>query len=303
MQNAIAVFGSINMDLVVYSSVLPREGETVFGNSFETFLGGKGANQAVAASRLGSKVSFIGKVGTDSFGQILKEKLATENIDSSLLSVHEGESGVAMINVFESNSQNQIIIVPGANAHTKASQMTDQSLSSFDILLSQMEVKANEVETLFLRAKERDCYRILNLAPAMKLSESLFSNTDLFVVNEIELESMSNISLLPNSIDSVRANVESVSLNKNQSIIVTLGSTGVFINHANKQEFIDGHHVDAVDTTGSGDCFLGALASSLVKNENLFDAADYANKAAALSVTKKGASASMPTHQDVLKFL
>ena len=100
MKNAIAVFGSINMDLVVYSSVLPREGETVFGNSFETFLGGKGANQAVAASRLGSKVSFIGKVGTDSFGQILKEKLDSENIDTSLLSVHEGESGVAMINVF-----------------------------------------------------------------------------------------------------------------------------------------------------------------------------------------------------------
>ena len=185
------------MDLVVYSSVLPREGETVFGNSFETFLGGKGANQAVAASRLGSKVSFIGKVGTDSFGQILKEKLASENIDTSLLSVHEGESGVAMINVFESNSQNQIIVVPGANAHTKASQITDQSLSSFDILLSQMEVQANEVETLFLRAKERDCYRILNLAPARKLNESLFSNTDLFVVNEIELESMSKNSLQP----------------------------------------------------------------------------------------------------------
>ena len=96
------------MDLVVYSSVLPREGETVFGNSFETFLGGKGANQAVAASRLGSKVSFIGKVGTDSFGQILKEKLASENIDTSLLSVHEGESGVAMINVFESNLTKQM---------------------------------------------------------------------------------------------------------------------------------------------------------------------------------------------------
>ena len=114
---------------------------------------------------------------------------------------------------------------------------------------------------------------------------------------------MSNISLLPDSIDSVRANVESVSLNKNQSIIVTLGSTGVFINHGNKQEFIEGHNVEAIDTTGSGDCFLGALASSLVKNENLFDAAAYANKAAALSVTKKGASASMPTHQDVLMLL
>lgn len=303
MQNPIAVFGSINMDLVVYTSMLPKEGETIFGKSFETFLGGKGANQAVAASRLGSKVSFIGKVGNDLFGKKLKEKLAAEDIDTSLLDTYEGESGVAMINVIESTSENQIIVVPGANAHAQSSQITDQSLSNFDILISQLEVKPEEIDNLFVRAEGKNCYRILNVAPAMQLSASLFENTDLFVVNEIELQSLSGEPLQEVSVDSIKHCVDSISLDAHQSIIVTLGSRGVFISKGSEQEFIEGHKVKAIDTTGSGDCFIGALASSYHKNENLFDAAVYANKSAALSVTKKGASTSMPYHEEVLSLI
>ena len=180
MKNPIAVFGSINMDLVVYSSTKPKDGETILGKTFETFLGGKGANQAVACSRLGSNVSFVGKVGNDLYGELLREKLNSENIDTELLGLHDGESGVALINVVESTSQNQIIVVPGANSHTRSEQMSDQVLSSTDILISQMEVESKEIEKLFLRAKERNCYRILNVAPALTLSNSLFSETDLF---------------------------------------------------------------------------------------------------------------------------
>ena len=302
MTNPIAVFGSINMDLVVYSYAKPKDGETIFGKNFETFLGGKGANQAVASSRTGSNVSFVGKVGNDLYGELLRERLDSENIDTELLECHDGESGVALINVVESTSQNQIIVVPGANSHTRSEQMSDQVLSSTDILISQMEVESKEIEKLFLRAKERNCYRILNVAPALTLSKSLFSNTDLFVVNEIELESLTKKSIQIDSLDSIKESIESMGLNNQQSIVVTLGSKGVYIHKNNKYEFIESHKVDAIDTTGSGDCFIGALASSLLEKHDLLEAAIFANKAAAISVTKKGASASMPTTQEVLKF-
>ena len=302
MTNPIAVFGSINMDLVVYSYAKPKDGETIFGKNFETFLGGKGANQAVASSRTGSNVSFVGKVGNDLYGELLRERLDSENIDTELLECHDGESGVALINVVESTSQNQIIVVPGANSHTRSEQMSDQVLSSTDILISQMEVESKEIEKLFLRAKERNCYRILNVAPALTLSNLLFSETDLFVVNEIELESLTKQSIQIDSLDSIKESIESMGLNNQQSIVVTLGSKGVYIYQDNKYEFIESHKVDAVDTTGSGDCFIGALASSLLEKQDLSEAAIFANKAAAISVTKKGASASMPTTQEVLKF-
>ena len=302
MTNPIAVFGSINMDLVVYSYAKPKDGETILGKNFETFLGGKGANQAVASSRTGSNVSFVGKVGNDLYGELLRERLDSENIDTELLGCHDGESGVALINVVESTSQNQIIVVPGANSHTRSEQMSDQVLSSTDILISQMEVESKEIEKLFLRAKERNCYRILNVAPALTLSNSLFSETDLFVVNEIELESLTKQSIQMDSLDFIKESIESMGLNNQQSIVVTLGSKGGYIYQDNKYEFIESHKVDAVDTTGSGDCFIGALASSLLEKHDLSEAAIFANKAAAISVTKKGASASMPTTQEVLKF-
>ena len=257
---------------------------------------------AVASSRTGSNVSFVGKVGNDLYGELLRERLDSENIDTELLGCHDGESGVALINVVESTSQNQIIVVPGANSHTRSEQMSDQVLSSTDILISQMEVESKEIEKLFLRAKERNCYRILNVAPALTLSNSLFSETDLFVVNEIELESLTKQSIQIDSLDSIKESIESMGLNNQQSIVVTLGSKGVYIHQDNKYEFIESHKVAAVDTTGSGDCFIGALASSLLEKHDLSEAAIFANKAAAISVTKKGASASMPTTQEVLKF-
>ena len=225
-----------------------------------------------------------------------------DSIDTELLGCHDGESGVALINVVESTSQNQIIVVPGANSHTRSEQMSDQMLSSTDILISQMEVESKEIEKLFLRAKERNCYRILNVAPALTLSNSLFSETDLFVVNEIELESLTKKSIQMDCLDSIKESIESMSLNNQQSIVVTLGSNGVYIYQNNQYEFIESHKVDAIDTTGSGDCFIGALASCLSEKHDLLEAAVFANKAAAISVTKKGASSSMPTTQEVLKF-
>ena len=302
MQNRISVFGSINMDLVIYSNASPSEGETIFGNSFETFLGGKGANQAVAAARMGSEVSFVGKVGNDLFGKKLKEKLESENINTELLQEHSGESGVAFINVIESTSQNQITVVSGANSHAQSDQFSDEVLSSSEIILSQLEMPLQEIEKLFLRASSDGCLRILNVAPALQLSETLFNETDIFLVNELELSALSEKPLLIDDINSVKESIDSLQLHDDQSIVVTLGSQGVYVHQQGKNEFFSGHEVNAVDTTGSGDCFIGAMASHMLLNKNLFEAAEFANKAAALSVTKKGASISMPSRQEVLDF-
>ena len=300
MQSPIIVFGSINMDLVVYSEAKPNDGETVIGNSFETFLGGKGSNQAVAASKLGANVSFVGKVGSDLYGQKLKEQLNLEKVNTQLLDEIEGESGVAVINVIESSSENQIIVIPGANAHVSADQIDDKTLASVEILISQLEVPPNQIELLFSRVKQGHCYRILNVAPAIEFCKSLFNETDLLVVNEIELEALAKKKLKDTNIDSIRASVDLLSLAKHQAIVVTLGAEGVYVRDQNKDEYIEGHKVNSVDTTGSGDCFIGAMASYLIEDKNLFDASVFANKAASISVTRKGASSSMPTKDEVV---
>ena len=300
MQSPVMVFGSINMDLVVYSDAKPNDGETIIGNSFETFLGGKGSNQAVAASKLGANVSFVGKVGSDLYGQKLKEQLNLEKVNTQLLGEIEGESGVAVINVIESSSENQIIVIPGANAHVSADQIDDKTLASVEILISQLEVPPNQIELLFSRVKQGHCYRILNVAPAIEFSTSLFNETDLLVVNEIELEALAKKKLKDTNIDSIRASVDLLSLAKHQAIVVTLGAEGVYVRDQNKDEYIEGHKVNSVDTTGSGDCFIGAMASYLIEDKNLFDASAFANKAASISVTRKGASSSMPTKDEVV---
>ena len=300
MQSPVMVFGSINMDLVVYSDAKPNDGETIIGNSFETFLGGKGSNQAVAASKLGANVSFVGKVGSDLYGQKLKEQLNLEKVNTQLLGKVEGESGVAVINVIESSSENQIIVIPGANAHVSADQIDDKTLESVEILISQLEVPPNQIELLFSRARQGHCYRILNVAPAIEFSTSLFNETDLLVVNEIELEALAKKKLKDTNIDSIRASVDLLSLAKHQAIVVTLGAEGVYVRDQNKDEYIEGHNVNSVDTTGSGDCFVGAMASYLIEDKNLFDASVFANKAASISVTRKGASSSMPTKDEVV---
>ena len=299
MGSPIAVFGSINMDLVIYSQMKPMEGETIFGDSFETFQGGKGANQAVAISKLGGDVSFIGKVGNDIFGQQLKENLIKEGVKTDMLYEHEGESGVAFINVFGSESQNQIIVVPGANSHTSSDQISDSLLESVQIIISQLEVPAEEIEKVFLKAKEQGCYRILNTAPSIEISKELISLTDLFIMNESELESYSDTLVQASDLNSIIEAINNLSLRDDQSVVVTLGAYGVFIYSKDNQEFIEGCKVEAIDSTGSGDCFVGALANYYLGNRDLIEATKFANKAAALSVTKKGASASMPTLKEV----
>ena len=291
------------MDLVVYSSAKPKDGETIFGTSFHTFQGGKGANQAVAASRLGIDVSFMGKIGNDLFGKQLRDNLVEENINVEYLEESNGESGIAFINVFEKTSENQIIVVPGANSYVESSQVPEELLSSTDILISQLEIPPNQIEDLFSRAGNHDCFRILNAAPIISFEKNLISETDLLVLNELELESLSGYSVDKDNLDSVVIAIESLNLQDSQSVVITLGAKGAYVQKGKKDEFMTGHKVSTVDTTGSGDCFIGAMASSYLEKENLFESVHFANQAAALSTTKQGTSNSMPTKDEVVKFI
>ena len=302
MSSPIIVFGSINMDLVIYSDKQPAKGETIFGNSFETFQGGKGANQAVAISKLGSPVSLIGQVGNDVFGDKLLDVLNSEQVDISMVLRDEGPSGVAFIYVFEETSENQIIVISGSNEQVKSNQVSDKELSASDVLISQLEVPPSEIEDLFIKAKNTGTYRILNTAPALKISKNLIHETDLLVMNESELENLTERILERQNVDSIGQAIKDLNLSTTQSVVVTLGAKGAYVHTNQKVQFIDGHKVQAMDTTGSGDCFIGALASQYLESKDLSDSVNFANKAAALSVMKKGASASMPTMQEVVNF-
>ena len=290
------------MDLVVYSDRQPVKGETILGNSFETFQGGKGANQAVAISKLGSSVSLVGKLGNDVFGDELLENLNNEMVETSMIVRHECPSGVAFIYVFEETSENQIIVIPGSNEKVQSNQISDKELSASDVLISQLEVPPSEIEDLFIRAKNSGTYRILNTAPALKISKNLIQETDLLVMNESELENLTERTLEKENTDSIAQAINDLSLSTTQSIVVTLGSKGAYVYSNQQGQSIDGYNVEAVDTTGSGDCFIGAFASHYLKSNDLLDSVDFANKAAALSVMKRGASASMPTMQEVVNF-
>ena len=296
------VFGGVNLDQVVYLSRPPKEGETLEGEKVETFLGGKGANQAVALSRLGASVSFVGNVGKDPFGEELTASLSSEGIDLSMLGSVNKKTGTALINVFE-NSENQIIYIPGANKLTSHKQATSESLETAKIIVSQMEVNPKEVEQLFANSKNKNCINILNLAPFKEPSNTLISHTDILVFNELEFSLFTGLDTsIPFELDNLKEKLENLNLNHKLSLIVTLGERGLVYYENHKMDYIEAVKVNAVDTVGSGDCFVGALAYSMLKGRSLGESCEFANKSAALSVTKKGAATSMPKMEEVRSF-
>ena len=296
------VFGGVNLDQVVYVSRPPKEGETLEGESVETFLGGKGANQAVALSRLGATVSFVGNVGEDAFGKELISSLSREGIDLSMLGSVNEKTGTALINVFD-NSENQIIYIPGANKFTSHIQVTSESLETAKIVVSQMEVNAEEVEQLFFNSKDKNCLNILNLAPFKKPSKKLVAHTDVLVFNELEFSLFASLDTSsPVEVDILKEKLENQNLSNKLALIVTLGERGLVYYENNKMDYIEAEKVNAVDTVGSGDCLVGALSYSLLNGKSLKDSCEFANKSAALSVTRKGAATSMPKIEEVRSF-
>ena len=295
----IFVVGSINRDLVVYVDGLPRPGETVFGNRFQQFAGGKGANQAVAASRLGGDVHLVGNVGSDVFGKEMRDFLAAENIDTSEIAILDtAPTGIALITV-DSGSDNSIVVVSGANMVWHSRDLARMKIERGDIVICQFEIPLEIIESVFARAKKLGATTILNPAPIKPVSERILRNADYLVVNEVELESLSGAAVNPDDPTSVYAAMGKLHERGPLTIIATLGPRGALLSGPAGRYEAQGHKVDAVDTTGAGDCFIGGFAAALAKSDSVPDAVNFANKAAAISVTRRGAATSFPMLAEV----
>ncbi|NKF27503.1 MULTISPECIES: ribokinase [unclassified Pseudomonas] len=302
MSTNVVVIGSLNMDLVTRAPRLPRGGETLIGHSFATVSGGKGANQAVAAARLGAKVSMVGCVGNDAYGVQLREALLAEQIDCQAVSVVEDSSGVALI-VVDDNSQNAIVIVAGANGSMTPAVIDrfDAVLQAADVIICQLEIPDATVGHALKRGRELGKTVILNPAPASRpLPADWFAAIDYLIPNESEAAALSGL-----PVDSLataeKAAAHLMSLGAGK-VIITLGAQGsLFANGMGYQHF-PAPKVKAVDTTAAGDTFVGGFAAALAAGKTEAEAIRFGQIAAALSVTRAGAQPSIPTTSDVQAF-
>jgi ribokinase len=298
----IVVIGSINMDLVTETERFPARGETVIGQKFRQVPGGKGANQAVAASRLGASVSLIGAIGDDSLGESLKSNLINEKIDiQGLHTIPNQASGIAQITVAEED--NSIIVIPGANAWFTPEMLVEHEelLAKADMIMLQLEIPLETVEKALDLAARHQVPVILNPAPAQELSAELLHKVTYLTPNETELALLSS-TLLKNDYDFSTA-VQSLLDQGVKQVITTRGSRGAFFYDKNRWELQRSFSVGVVDTTGAGDAFNGGLAVALAKRQPLHEAVRFASAVGALAVTKWGAQSGMPTESDVDQFL
>ncbi len=298
----VVVIGSLNMDLVTRAPRLPRGGETLIGHSFATVSGGKGANQAVAAARLGAKVAMIGCVGNDDYGVRLRDALLAEHIDCEAVSVVEDSSGVALI-VVDDNSQNAIVIVAGANgAMTEAViDRFDAVLQAADVVICQLEIPDATVGHALKRARELGKTVILNPAPASRpLPADWFAAIDYLIPNESEAAALSGLAV--DSLQSAETAATQLIAMGAGKVIVTLGAQGSLFANGKGFEHFPAPTVKAVDTTAAGDTFVGGFAAALADGKSEAEAIRYGQIAAALSVTRAGAQPSIPTMSEVQAF-
>ncbi len=293
------VAGSINMDVVATAERHPGIGETVAGNAVHYFPGGKGANQAVAAAKLGAPTTLIGKLGKDAFGRELKAFLATQAIDLTFLQeTAEAHTGTAIITV--ANADNTIVVVPGANALLNAAEVTAPVLAKGDIAVSQFEIPLPAISAFFKQARAAGAATILNPAPACEFAGELLNLVDILILNETELGFLTKRELRDTD-DPARfiEAARSLQTAKDRTICVTLGKRGVLALTDSGPLIVPGRAVKAVDTTGAGDCFVGAVAAQFAGGKSMGDALDYANAAASICVQRMGAAPSMPTAAEV----
>lgn len=301
---AITVFGSLNMDLVIRTSHLPRTGETVLGGAFATFPGGKGGNQAVAAARLGAAVTMIGRVGADAFGRNLRDGLAAEGIDVSQVRVdQDAATGVALITV-DRSGRNTIVVASGANMRVAVADMDAARalLTSSQVLLLQLEVPLEVVRHAVQVAHDAGCRVILDPAPAPPalLPEDMYRYLSVVNPNEVEAQALTGISISDES-DARRA-AERLLDYGCRAVVIKLGERGAYAATDGVRAAIPAIPVDVVDTTAAGDAFAAGMAVALAEGKALVDSARFANIVAAISVTRMGAQPSMPIRADVEEF-
>lgn len=298
MANKITVIGSLNMDLVITTPKIPVIGETVLGGGFMTAPGGKGANQAVAAARLGGKVSMVGCVGNDLFGRDLLDNLTKNQVEIRQVSVMDSAStGIAVILIKDGN--NCIIVDPGANA-LLTPQMIDgaeELIQESDMVVVQLEIPQETVQRATELSKRHGIPVLLNPAPARRLSDELLAQVDIFTPNETECEIITGISV--NGIEDAKKAVEMLNGKGIPHVVITLGSKGVVYNSAEGILHKTVPKVKVVDTTAAGDSFTGAVAVALSQGKNMDEAVDFGNRVGTLTVMKKGAQTSLPTLEEV----
>jgi ribokinase len=297
------VAGSINMDVVATAERHPKVGETVAGQAVHYFPGGKGANQAVAAAKLGAPVALIGRLGTDAFGQQLRTFLVAQGVDLALVrDTADIHTGTAIITV--ADADNTIVVVPGANARVSAEDVAAPVLAKGDVAVSQFEIPQAAIAAFFKRARAAGATTILNPAPAMTCSPELLGLVDIMILNETELGFLAGVAL--DDTDAPARFIEAarrLPTGPDKTICVTLGKRGVLALVNGEPSLIAGRAVKAVDTTGAGDCFVGALAAQLAGGKPIRDALEYANAAASICVQRMGAAPSMPTAAEVTALL
>ena len=299
----VLVVGSANMDFTVAVPRLPAEGETITGGRFYTSHGGKGANQAVAARRLGAEVRFVGCVGEDGPGDQVADQLRAEGIPTDgLISIADAATGVALIMV-DAQGRNQIAVASGANLQLLPDQARRHlSLVAWaQVLLCQLEIPISTVEWILTAGRERGILTILNPAPAQPLSDAMIGLVDCLTPNAVEVEVLTGLAV--KGPDTAARAAQSLLARGAKKVVVTLGSQGVLFCDGTSALHFPAFPIDAVDTTGAGDAFNGALAAGLAAGGTWEEALPLANAAAALACTKHGAQSSFPLRAEVEAFM
>jgi len=296
----IVVVGSCNTDMVIKADRLPVPGETILGGTFFMNPGGKGANQAVAAARMGGNVTLISKTGNDVFGKQSVSLYNSENIKTDFIfSDPKRPSGVALITV-DSNGENCIVVASGANASLCPADIdiAGAEIESSDLILMQLEIPIDTVEYVAEIANKKGIKVILNPAPARALSNNLLKHIFIIIPNKSEAEILSGIKVC--DIESAKQAANIISAKGVDIVVITLGSQGALIKEYEEYHFVEAFKVDAIDTTAAGDTFCGAVCVGLSEGRSILDSVKIAAKAAALTVTRMGAQASIPFRNELM---
>ena len=294
----ILVVGSLNVDLVSHVPHIPKEGETISSLKFQTNFGGKGANQAIAAARLGAKVAMIGKVGNDEYGRSLINNLKQSGVDTTAIQEDTGPSGMAFINVSMAG-ENNIVLVPGANHTIKQADIDEYRhlIEKSDMIIMQLEIPLDVVTYVLELANQANKKVILNPAPAQKLPTEILEKVHTLIPNETELEAITG---MPVSTDQEILNaalyLKSLGIKR---VVVTAGDKGSYVINDETQFHVPACKVDAIDTTAAGDSYIASFVIATTKGLDDIEAARFASKVSAIVVTREGAQSSIPTLEEV----
>ena len=294
----ICIIGSIGYDLTTYMYQFPKAGETIVGKKFIQNPGGKGDNQAIAAARVGGDVTFIGAVGDDNYGELLKKSLEANNVKTQLKIVPNMSSQIATI-LIDETGENRIVIVPGANNFVDKKQIDDNFdiIKECDIILMQLEIPMETVEYVVDKFYELNKILILNPAPGAKLSDNIIKKCTYLTPNENEIGLITKMPY--DTIDNIKLAGKCLIDKGAQNVLVTLGEKGAYLKNKDEDIIIPTMKVKAVDTTGAGDCFNGIFAMYLALGKSVIEAIKYANVASSISVTRPGTVPSLPYKEEV----